>query len=235
MLSTTKIFPILKMKKEHKPERVNITVAGKPVQASVGQTIVHALWAEGMASEVATGCVGGVCGACTVSVRYADGKKGGTELACLHPVEEDMQVYPFPVDPLPTKPPVADPDATKLRQAYPTLDRCTKCESCTYACPMDIPVMDSVLRMQKGELEQVAQDFTTCIHCGLCRAVCEDKVEPHQMGMWVRRSLGQSLPNLTLEAAGQALADLEWDHLMTGTMEERLQRAREFRVTGSLK
>ncbi len=222
------------MKNNPETKTVQITVAGKPLEAREGQTIVHALWQAGMAKEVMTGCVGGVCGACTVSVRYPDGRKGGTELACLHQVEEGMQVFPFPVSPIPTKPPVKEPDATKLRQAYPTLDRCTKCESCTYACPMDIPVMDSVLRMQKGELEQVAQDFTTCIHCGLCRAVCEDKVEPHQMGMWVRRSLGQSLPNLTLEAATEAQAEREWNHLMEGEMDQRLERARQFRTRGFL-
>ncbi len=222
------------MKKDMKTSTVEITVAGKPVKAQAGQTIIHALWAAGMAKEIGTGCLGGVCGACTVSVRYADGRKGGTELACLHQVEEGMQVFPFPVDPIPTVPPVTDPDATKLRAAYPTLDRCTKCESCTYACPMDIPVMDSVLRMQKGELDQVADDFTTCIHCGLCRAVCEDKVQPHQMGMWVRRSLGQSLPNMAVQTDTKERVEKEWDYLLTGSMEERLERAREFRKTGTV-
>ncbi|QPJ60377.1 MAG: 4Fe-4S dicluster domain-containing protein [Candidatus Nitronauta litoralis] len=222
------------MKNNPETKTVQITVAGKPMEAREGQTIVHALWQAGMASEVMTGCLGGVCGACTVSVRYPDGRKGGTELACLHQVEEGMQVFPFPVDPIPTKPPVKEPDAAKLREAYPTLDRCTKCESCTYACPMDIPVMDSVLRMQKGEVEQVAQDFTTCIHCGLCRAVCEDKVEPHQMGMWVRRSLGQSLPNMTPQEEPEGEAEREWGYLMEGTLEQRLERARQFRTQESL-
>ncbi|MCA9484861.1 MAG: (2Fe-2S)-binding protein [Nitrospina sp.] len=217
-----------------KDNTVNITVGGKPYKASPGQTIVHALWAAGQAQAISTGCAGGVCGACTVSIRFADGRKGGTELACRKTVEEGMQVYPFPVDPMPSKPPVSDPTPEKLREVYPTLDRCTKCESCTHACPMDIPVMNSVLRMQKGEFEQVAEDFTTCIHCGLCRAVCEDKVLPHQMGMWVRRSMGLSYPNPPVVPEPDQKAAAEWAHLMEGTPEERLERARQFRKEGGL-
>ncbi len=215
-------------------KNVTITVGGKPIQAREGQTIIHALWEAGLAREINTGCAGGVCGACTVSIRFADGRKGGTELACRHPVEEGMQVFPFPVDPMPSRPPVPDPTPQKLREVYPTLDRCTKCDSCTYACPMDIPVMNSVLRMQKGEFEQVAEDFTTCIHCGLCRAVCEDKVLPHQMGMWVRRSMGMSYPNPPLISGSDETALEEWQHLMEGSPEERLLRARQFRETGRM-
>ena len=33
------------------------------MQASIGQTIIQALWLAGRASEIRTGCVGGVCGA----------------------------------------------------------------------------------------------------------------------------------------------------------------------------
>tara|TARA_Y100000815_G_C13248395_1_gene464558 strand:+ start:79 stop:378 length:300 start_codon:yes stop_codon:yes gene_type:complete len=92
---------------------------------------------------------------------------------------------------------------------------------------MSIPVMDSVLRMQKGEFPAVAEDFTTCIHCGLCRFVCEDKVKPHNMGLWVRRSLGMSR-NLAI-AKTQASAEQEWQYLLVEDGELRLQRAKKFR------
>jgi len=216
------------------PETVSITVAGKTISARAGETIIHALWAAGLGKEVQTGCAGGVCGACTVSIRFQDGRNGGTDLACMRPVEEGMQVYPFPVDPAPSVMPVTDPDSTKLRAAYPTLDRCTKCDNCTVACPMSIPVMDSVLRMQKGELEAVAEDFTTCIHCGLCRAVCEDKVQPHNMGIWVRRSLGMTreYPPLNQPPPSDDKAEQEWEYLLNCSPEERLQRAKAFRRKG---
>jgi ferredoxin len=95
---------------------------------------------------------------------------------------------------------------------------------------MSIPVMDSVLRMQKGEFETVAEDFTTCIHCGLCRFVCEDKVKPHNMGLWVRRSLGMSR-NVAI-TNNEDNAEQEWRYLLAEDREERLQRARQFRKSG---
>ena len=220
------------------PPAINITVAGKTIQAREGETIIHALWQAGLGHEIQTGCVGGVCGACTVTLRFKDGRRGGTDLACLRPVEEGMDIFPFPVDALASPLPVSDPDAGKLRAVFPTVDRCTKCESCTIACPMDIPVMDSVLRMQKGQLEAVAEDFTTCIHCGLCRAVCEDKVLPHTMGIWVRRSLGLSVDHPALDQTRETTMsdkeEIEWEHLLNCNDEERLKRAKNFRKEGTL-
>ena len=73
-------------------KKIEIKISGKPISAQAGETIVHALWAAGMAESVQTGGAGGVCGACTVTLRYADGRPGGTELACMKPVEEGMAV-----------------------------------------------------------------------------------------------------------------------------------------------
>ncbi len=214
--------------------RINLNVAGQTIQAKEGETIIHALWAAGMADAVSTGCAGGVCGACTVTVRYADGKPGGTELACLCPVEEGMEVFPYPVDSIASGNPESSPDVVKLQTAFPTLNRCTKCGSCTAACPMQIPVMDSVLRMQVGKFDEVSEDFTTCIHCGLCRAVCEDRVKPHNMGMWVRRSLGMGASIEMIEKTEEEIkrSKSEWAYLLSEDAEERLKRAKEFRVKG---
>ncbi|MGP0565697.1 MULTISPECIES: 2Fe-2S iron-sulfur cluster-binding protein [unclassified Nitrospina] len=220
-----------------KTKTVEILWNGRdPIQARAGETIVHALWNAGQGKLVRTGCVGGVCGACTVTVRLPDGQPSRTELACMCPVQDGMQVFPFAVDAIPPVEPKAGATADDLRAAYPTLDRCTKCGSCTVACPMSIPVMESVLRMQKGEFDQVAEDFTTCIHCGLCRAVCEDKVKPHNMGIWVRRSLGMSGDPSALEEKIAALqqddGQAEWDYLMNADPGERLERAKEIRRNG---
>ena len=97
---------------------------------------------------------------------------------------------------------------------------------------MSIPVMDSVLRMQKGEFQEVAEDFTTCIHCGLCRFVCEDKVKPHNMGLWVRRSLGTSA-KVKIEI-NEENAEQEWNYLLDEDREKRLEKARQFRQSGRI-
>lgn len=220
------------------PQQVALVIGGKPVRARAGETILHAAWSAGLAGTIQAGCAGGVCGACTVSVRFKDERKGGADLACLRPVEEGMEVFPCPVDPVRTQKPVEEPNGGKLRHAYPTLDRCTKCGSCTAVCPMGIPVMDSVLRMRDGNLADAGEDFTTCIHCGLCRMVCEVRVEPHSMGMWVRRSLGMSrdTPGLDQRIAvdDSAIADREWFYLLPEDPAQRLSRAQAFRATGRL-
>lgn len=217
-------------------ETVEIHLAGEPIRARAGATIAAALWEAGMGKSIQIGCGGGVCGACTVSLRFKDGRPGGTDLACMRPVEEGMEIFPFPVDSIPPVAPVREPSSEKLRKLFPTLDRCTKCGACTTACPMSIPVMDSVLRMQDDKMEAVAEDFNTCIHCGLCRAVCEDKVKPHNMGLWVRRSLGMSgdfdkLERL-IDAPQSDGAKEDWTYLLSGDPQERLARAKAFRAEG---
>ena len=215
---------------------VEIKVAGESIQARVGETVVHALWNAGKAELIKTGCVGGVCGACTITVRSSGGQNKGTDLACMCPVEEGMEVFPCPVDSVLTAAPQSHPTGEKLRVVYPKLDRCTKCGSCTSACPMSIPVMDSVLRMGSGQLDKVAEDFTTCIHCGLCRFVCEDGVQPHIMGMWVRRSIGSSIEqgeDKTLKQDSHQ-AEQEWKYLLDGNSTDRMNHARQFRKSGKI-
>ena len=150
------------------------------------------------------------------------------------PPEEGMEIFPCPVEPDKAVEPVANADALTLQSVFPTVNRCTKCGSCTTACPMSIPVMDSVMRMQEGSFDKVAEDFTTCIHCGLCRFVCEDKVKPHSMGLWIRRSFGKSQVELKIDVENSDRVEKEWQYLLVEGKQERMQRAKIFRESGGL-
>ena len=82
----------------------------------------------------------------------------------------------------------------------------------------------------------MADDFTTCINCGLCRFVCEDGVLPHVMGMWVRRSIGSSkelAKNNTLELDLQQI-EFEWKYLLDGDSALRMKHAQQFRESGEI-
>jgi Fe-S oxidoreductase len=218
-------------------EKIEITVSGIPLQVDPGITLVHAIWSAGRSEEILTGCDGGVCGACTVSIqRKEEPGKTIIDLACCRLVEEGMMVFPYPVAPVAPVAPCSEPSAEILRKAYPTLDRCTKCDACTTVCPMGIPVMESIKRMQAGALEEVAEDYTTCIHCGQCRAICEDRVQPHTMGMWVRRSLAmQRSADTTVPVDLDAsMAEQEWAYLLSGDREGQLQHCQQFRQTGKV-
>ena len=143
-----------------------------------------------------------------------------------------MEVFPCPIESDKAVDPVNGADALTLQSVFPTVNRCTKCGSCTAACPMSIPVMDSVIRMQQGSFNEVAEDFTTCIHCGLCRFVCEDKVKPHNIGLWVRRSLGKGQQELQIPIEDPNQVEKEWQYLLVDDKQERLQRAKKFRESG---
>lgn len=220
-------------------KEIEIKVAGKELQVKPGIPLIKALWNEGLPEEIQTGCMGGACGACTVTVRYSDGRKGKSDLACMMLTEEGMEVFPYRIEAMPQIPHlIVNPNLEKLKRSFPTLDRCTKCGSCTSACPMDIPVMDSISRMQGNEFDKVAEDFVSCVHCGLCRFVCEDNVKPHNMALWIRRSLAASEEKLETRKS-DSFSDIdqseeEWSFLLSADPKERLKRAEIFRETGGV-
>jgi len=219
-------------------KEIEIKVSGKTLQVAPGVPLIKSLWGKRMPEEIQTGCMGGACGACTVTVRYADGRKGKSDLACMMLTEEGMEVFPYRIEAMPQIPQLlVNPNLEKLRLAFPTLDRCTKCGSCTSACPMDIPVMDSISRMQGNEFDKVAEDFVSCVHCGLCRFVCEDNVKPHNMALWIRRSLASSEEKLETKKSdsfSEVDESEEWNFLLSTDPKERLKRAEVFRETGGV-
>ena len=54
------------------------------------------------------------------------------------------------------------------------------------------------------------------------------------MGLWIRRSLGKSQEMLEVRSEDSESIEKEWQHLMVEDKQERLQRAKHFRETGSV-
>ena len=90
---------------------IEIKIAGKPIKARVGETVINALWNAGIADSIKTGCV---CGACTITVRNSKGQMQGTDLACMCPVEEGMEIFPCSVDSVLTVVPELNPTVEKF-------------------------------------------------------------------------------------------------------------------------
>ena len=53
------------------------------------------------------------------------------------------------------------------------------------------------------------------------------------MGLWVRRSLGKSQQELQVPIEDSNQVEKEWQYLLVDDKQERLQRAKKFRESGS--
>jgi Fe-S oxidoreductase len=173
---------------------VTVEIQGRPHEVPQGVTILQAYWSAGEELIHGVGCLGGVCGACTVTYRVGDPPQTKTGLGCQIPVQEGMSFSLFPIE-IPRKrhyqlATLQDPQRGLL-QYYPETKRCVSCRACTLVCPQEIDVMGGVLKAIHGELEAVAESFYNCVMCGLCAVVCDVKITPHLVGLYARRVVGR--------------------------------------------
>lgn len=175
-------------------KKVNVEIHGKSCRVPEGVNLLQAYWEIGEEIFHGVGCLGGVCGACTVTYRTGNPPQTLTGLACQIPVQEGMSFSLFPVETPRIRPYRLDAiehPRENLLKIFPETKRCIRCRACTLACPQGIPVMDGVLQALQGDFENVSDSFYNCVMCGLCAAVCEVQIAPHRVGLYARRVVGR--------------------------------------------
>ena len=60
-------------------------------------------------------------------------------------------------------------------------EKCTKCDSCRRACPNDLPIPEAMKTAAKGDLQELADLYDSCIGCGRCEGVCPANLLPHTL------------------------------------------------------
>jgi Fe-S oxidoreductase len=176
---------------------VEVELHGARHTVPAGVTVLMALWYAGFDTVHGAGCLGGACGACTLSYRLPDGPATRTGLGCQVVVRDGMAVTLLPIDP-PQKPRYQmariDDPAEALFTIYPETRRCTNCDACTQVCPQDIPVRQTVRQMMNKDFAPVAPAFDECVMCGLCAMVCEVNIAPNLLGLYARKAVARAAP-----------------------------------------
>ena len=218
--------------------KVRIYVMGKKYEVPEGLTIMKAMEYIGYKFIRGAGCRGGFCGACATIYRMEGDYRLQVALACQELVRDGMYLTMIPFAPAKKK----TYDIRKLRptpnvflQLYPEIARCLSCNTCTRACPQDIPVMDYVQAALRGDIKEAAELSFDCIACGLCAVRCPAGIVPYYVGLLARRLYGKyMLPKSEelkrrVEEIRSGVFDAELDKLVRMNVDE-LKRLYEMRV-----
>lgn len=179
-----------------KEKMVPIYIMGKKYDVPESLTIMKAMEYAGYQFVRGCGCRGGICGACGTVYRKPGDYHIRVGLACQTVVEEDMYLTQIPF--FPANRSTFDFSATKgeaedVFKAYPELFRCVACNACTKACPMDVPTMDYVAAIKRGDFEKATELSFDCIQCGLCATRCMAEMAQYHIAQMVRRLTGAHL------------------------------------------
>ena len=206
-------------------DKISIVAHGRSYQVPAGLTVIQALWYAGETVTHGVGCLGGTCGACTITYLRNSDPRPRIGLGCqtvvadgfafefLQPVSVPKPRYRFVRASADTRDPKAD-----LLRHFPEAARCRVCRACTEACPQGIDVMGTVLAAAKGDIAPAADKFFNCVMCGACAVVCMGvaDIRPHEVGLYARRAygaLGLGAPaNLArrLEEIANGAFEAEW-------------------------
>lgn len=171
-------------------ESVSIYVFGKEYRVPENLTILTAMEKLGYRLLRGCGCRSGFCGACATVYRIRDDFRLRTGLACQTPVKDGMVFSMLPFHPA-TKAKYnvkeLEPDLSSITRFYPEVMRCLQCNSCTRACPQELPVIDIMSAAMKGDIATAADLSFDCIMCGLCATRCPAEIVQYYVAILSRR------------------------------------------------
>jgi len=184
------------MKENTPPEVVRIYIMGKQYLVPDSLTIQKAFEYAGYKWIRGCGCRGGICGACGTVFRYPGSYRIEVGLACQTVVADGMIIAQIPFFPAPKASyDLANVAATTqaIQALYPELYKCMGCNTCTKSCPMEIPVMEYISALIRGDLREAARLSFDCVMCGLCTARCPAELKQYHMAELARRLVGAKL------------------------------------------
>jgi succinate dehydrogenase/fumarate reductase-like Fe-S protein len=172
---------------------VTVYIFGKQYRVPQNMTILTAMEHLGYRLLRGCGCRSGFCGACATVYRIQGDFRLRTGLACQTPVKDGMVFSMLPFHPA-TKAryDLADlkPDLSSLLRYYPEIMRCLQCNSCSRACPQDLPVIDIMAAAMRGDIANAADLSFDCIMCGLCATRCPAEIVQYHVAILARRLYG---------------------------------------------
>ena len=198
---------------------IPIYIMGKRYEVPEGLTIMKAMEYAGYQYVRGCGCRGGICGACGTIYRKPGDYKIYSALACQTAIEPDMyltQLPFFPANHVPSNYAELEGVPEDIYELYPELFRCVACNACTKICPMDVPVMDIIALIKRGDLEKAALESFECIQCGLCTSRCfAEAPQFHIMQLARRLYAGKIAPKSQHNAeAAKAVQDGKFDSIL---------------------
>ena len=169
---------------------VSIYVFGKQYRVPENLTILTAMEKLGYRLLRGCGCRSGFCGACATVYRIQGDYRLRTGLACQTPVKEGMVFSMLPFHPA-TKAKydvhILTPDVSSITRFYPEIMRCLQCNTCTRACPQELPVIDIMGAAMRGDIATAADLSFDCIMCGLCATRCPAEIVQYYVAILARR------------------------------------------------
>ena len=198
---------------------IPIYIMGKRYEVPEGLTIMKAMEYAGYQYVRGCGCRGGICGACGTIYRKPGDYKIYSALACQTAAEPEMyltQLPFFPANHVSSNYAELEGVPEDIYKLYPELFRCVACNACSKICPMDVPVMDVIALIKRGDIEKAAFEAFDCIQCGLCTSRCFAEAPQFHIMQLARRLYGGKLaPKAQHNAeAAKAVRDGKFDPML---------------------
>jgi len=174
---------------------VELIINGKTISAKPQISVIQALIESGVSDVLNAGCLNGVCGSCSVFVKYAESSGIETELGCQLMVKEGMQVSFVPnflsvSEKYQSKPKQAALEIpAALSELFPQVDSCRQCGGCTNSCPKGIDVEHFIKLVIATDYNRADELMESCVMCDLCESACPEKIQSQHLGVYLRRSL----------------------------------------------